>query len=78
MKFKLIAQDKEARSGIITLPHGQINTPVFMPVGTSGVVKTISPEELKSINSSIDSNGLLHLLSTYQLYKINKNTKSLR
>ena len=38
----------------------------------------ILSEELKSINSSIDSNGLLQLISTYQLYKINKNTKSLR
>lgn len=43
-------------------------------------VKTnmILNKELKSIKSSIDSNGLLHLISTYQLYKINKNTKSLR
>ena len=38
----------------------------------------ILSEELKSINSSIDSNGLLQLISTYQLYKINKNTKNLR
>ena len=43
-------------------------------------VKTnmILNKELKSIKSSIDGNGLLHLISTYQLYKINKNTKSLR
>ena len=61
MKFKLIAQDKEARSGIITLPHGQINTPVFMPVGTYGVVKTISPEELKSINTEIILGNTFHL-----------------
>jgi hypothetical protein len=38
----------------------------------------ILSEELKSINSSIDSNGLLQLISTYQLYKINKNTKNLK
>ena len=61
MKFKLIAQDKEARSGIITLPHGQINTPVFMPVGTYGVVKTISPEELKNINTEIILGNTFHL-----------------
>lgn len=43
-------------------------------------VKTnmILNKELKNIKSSIDGNGLLHLISTYQLYKINKNTKSLR
>ena len=61
MKFKLITQDKEARSGLITLPHGQINTPVFMPVGTYGVVKTISPEELKNINTDIILGNTFHL-----------------
>ena len=61
MKFKLIAQDKQARSGLINLPHGQISTPVFMPVGTYGAVKTISPEELKSINTEIILGNTFHL-----------------
>ena len=61
MKFTLIAQDKQARSGLINLPHGQISTPVFMPVGTYGAVKTISPEELKSINTEIILGNTFHL-----------------
>ena len=47
MKFKLTSQDGNARSGLLKLSNGEVSTPVFMPVGTYGAVKTISPYELK-------------------------------
>ena len=50
MKFKLISQDGNARSGLLQLSHGKVKTPVFMPVGTYGAVKSISPYELESID----------------------------
>ena len=50
MKFKLISQDGNARSGLLTLSHGEVSTPVFMPVGTYGAVKSISPDELNEID----------------------------
>jgi len=40
------AQAGNARRGVLTLPHGEVRTPAFMPVGTAGVVKGISPQEL--------------------------------
>ena len=49
MKFKLISQDGNARSGLLKLSHGKVNTPVFMPVGTYGAVKSISPHELEEM-----------------------------
>ena len=50
MEFKLIAQDGEARLGKIKAKHGVIHTPVFMPVGTYGAVKSLSPDDLEKIN----------------------------
>jgi len=41
LKFNIEAQDGEARAGILTTRRGQIETPVFMPVGTAGTVKGI-------------------------------------
>jgi queuine tRNA-ribosyltransferase len=63
-KFEIIKEDKEtgARAGKIYTPHGVVETPVFIPVGTQGTVKTMSPEELEGI-------GIQILLSnTYHLY----------
>ena len=51
-----------ARSGVIETAHGRIHTPVFMPVGTLGSVKSVSPEELK------DSGAQVILGNTYHLY----------
>ncbi|HZN00676.1 MAG TPA: tRNA-guanine transglycosylase, partial [Pyrinomonadaceae bacterium] len=48
LKFNIEAQDGEARAGILTTRRGQIETPVFMPVGTAGTVKGIRFEELES------------------------------
>jgi queuine tRNA-ribosyltransferase len=38
------SSDTQARAGLLTTPHGTINTPIFMPVGTAGTVKAIIPE----------------------------------
>ncbi len=63
MNFSLKATDSKssARSGIIDTDHGLIKTPVFMPVGTIGAVKTFSPEELKTIGSQIILGNTYHL-----------------
>ncbi len=63
-KFEITSNDKttEARTGILNTPHGQIETPVFMPVGTKATVKTLSPEEIKATKSQII------LANTYHLY----------
>ena len=45
-KFELISKDKDARLGKLTTAHGEINTPIFMPVGTAGSVKGIHQHEL--------------------------------
>lgn len=61
MEFKLIAQDGEARLGTIKTKHGEIQTPVFMPVGTYGAVKSLSPDDLKKINFEIILGNTYHL-----------------
>ena len=63
MKFKISKKDKDcsARLGIITTDHGRINTPAFMPVGTLGAVKTISPKELITLNTEIVLGNTYHL-----------------
>src|SRR5215469_16806504 len=50
MSFQLLKADtsSRARRGRLTTRHGSVETPVFMPVGTQGSVKTMSPEELKN------------------------------
>jgi queuine tRNA-ribosyltransferase len=59
--FKLHETDGSARSGAIYTAHGNIETPVFMPVGTAGTVKGVSNDELKSINSQIILGNTYHL-----------------
>lgn len=61
--FTLIKKDSSsnARLGKLKTPHGDIETPVFMPVGTQGTVKTFSPDELKGIGTSIILGNAYHL-----------------
>jgi len=61
--FKLLVQDKEsnARRGRLTTAHGEIDTPAFMPVGTQGSVKGISPRELHELNAQIVLGNTYHL-----------------
>jgi len=65
MKFKIIKSDIEsqARSGIIETDHGNIQTPIFMPVGTAATVKAVHQSELKK-----DINADIILGNTYHLY----------
>lgn len=61
-RFELIATDGGARAGKIVTPHGNVPTPVFMPVGTYGAVKTVTPLELA------DAGSTMILSNTYHLY----------
>jgi queuine tRNA-ribosyltransferase len=60
-KFELIATSGAARAGIIQTDHGVIETPVFMPVGTLGSVKSLSPEELMEAGAQIILGNTYHL-----------------
>ncbi len=59
--YKIEDKDGKARAGVITTPHGEIETPVFMPVGTQATVKTMSKEELLDIGSEIILGNTYHL-----------------
>ena len=61
MKFELHRTDGLARRGTLTLAHGTVETPAFMPVGTYGAVKTMSPAELREINAHIVLGNTFHL-----------------
>jgi queuine tRNA-ribosyltransferase len=65
MKFELLGKDSQtkARAGTITTDHGVIETPIFMPVGTVGTVKSVHQRELKN-----DINPDIILGNTYHLY----------
>jgi queuine tRNA-ribosyltransferase len=62
MKFTLLHTDGAARLGRITTRHGVIDTPVFMPVGTLGSVKSLTTEQLKSLGPQIILNNTYHLM----------------
>ncbi|MGM0410365.1 MAG: tRNA guanosine(34) transglycosylase Tgt [Bacillota bacterium] len=61
--FNLIEEDNntKARHGILNTPHGKIETPIFMPVGTQATVKAMTPDELKEIGSEIILSNTYHL-----------------
>jgi len=61
--FELLAQDREskARHGRLTTAHGAIETPTFIPVGTQGSVKAVSPRELRELNAPIVLGNTYHL-----------------
>ena len=61
MKFTLLATDGHARRGRLELTHGSIETPIFMPVGTYGSVKAMSPVELEDIQAQIILGNTFHL-----------------
>lgn len=60
--FNLITKDNSARHGNIKCQHGEIQTPIFMPVGTYGTVKALAPNELKEIGASIILGNTFHLM----------------
>lgn len=59
--FKKLGQSKKARAGIITTAHGEIETPIFMPVGTRASVKTMWQEDLEEMNAQIILGNTYHL-----------------
>jgi len=62
MQFKLESRDGNARAGVLGFERGQIQTPVFMPVGTYGTVKAMTPEELIDIGVQIVLGNTYHLM----------------
>ena len=61
MEFQVTSTDGAARRGRLTLPHGVVDTPAFMPVGTYGTVKAMSPGELKALGAQIVLGNTFHL-----------------
>jgi queuine tRNA-ribosyltransferase len=61
MKFTVHATDGAARRGTLELAHGKVETPAFMPVGTYGTVKAMSPVELEAIDAQIVLGNTFHL-----------------
>src|SRR5689334_21551217 len=61
--FELLSRavESKARRGRLTTPHGVIETPVFMPVGTQGTVKAVSPAELRELKAQIILGNTYHL-----------------
>ena len=62
LKFQLVATDGTARRGEITTPHGTIQTPVFMPVGTLAAVKAITSDQLAMLGPEIILCNTYHLM----------------
>ena len=61
-KFKLISKDKSARLGKIYTAHGDIETPIFMPVGTAGTVKAIHLRDVEQAGAQIILANTYHLM----------------
>jgi queuine tRNA-ribosyltransferase len=61
MNFKILKKDGKARRGMLELAHGGVDTPAFMPVGTYGTVKAMSPEEVAALGAQIVLGNTFHL-----------------
>src|SRR5690242_12332260 len=61
MKFSVTHRDGAARRGVLELAHGRVDTPAFMPVGTYGAVKAVSPAELAALGAQIVLGNTFHL-----------------
>lgn len=61
LSFQILATSGLARRGRLTTPHGVIETPAFMPVGTLGAVKGVTPQELEDAGASVMLSNLYHL-----------------
>jgi queuine tRNA-ribosyltransferase len=62
MQFELLSNDGRARRGRLNFPRGAVETPAFMPVGTYGTVKAMTPEELEAIGAHIVLGNTFHLM----------------
>ena len=61
MRFEVLARDGMARTGRLMLPHAELETPVFMPVGTQGTVKAMSPGDLDALGFRMILGNTYHL-----------------
>jgi queuine tRNA-ribosyltransferase len=61
-EFQLLGRHGDARRGRLTLAHGVVETPAFMPVGTYGTVKAMTPEELEGLGAHIVLGNTFHLM----------------
>ncbi len=61
MQFNLLSQDGAARRGRLTFARGTVETPAFMPVGTYGTVKAMTPEDLEAVGAEIVLGNTFHL-----------------
>ncbi|MEW7978780.1 MAG: tRNA guanosine(34) transglycosylase Tgt [gamma proteobacterium symbiont of Phacoides pectinatus] len=62
MKFESLATDGPARRGRLIFQRGEVETPAFMPVGTYGTVKAMTPEELRGLGAEIILGNTFHLM----------------
>ena len=62
MKYELLATDGAARRGRMTFANGTVETPAFMPVGTYGTVKAMTPSELRQVGAEIVLGNTFHLM----------------
>src|SRR2546422_6754339 len=60
-EFTLDATSGSARAGTLTLPHGTVETPLFMPVGTQGTVRALSPNDLRAAGATMVLANTYHL-----------------
>ncbi len=61
LEIKHIDKNSKARYGILHTPHGDVEVPMFMPVGTLATVKTLSPEEIKALGAGVILSNTYHL-----------------
>ena len=61
LKFEIVATFHKARAGILTLPHGQVLTPVYMPVGTKGAMKGLLSADLERMGCKLMLSNTYHL-----------------
>ena len=62
MKFDLLNTDHQARRATLSFARGEIQTPIFMPVGTSATVKAVTPSELEEVGAQIVLGNTFHLM----------------
>jgi queuine tRNA-ribosyltransferase len=61
VSVEIEARDGEARAGVLSTPHGRVQTPTFMPVGTKGTVKGLTPGDLRSAGAGVMLGNTYHL-----------------
>ncbi len=62
MKFTVTKQNGAARCGVLEFRRGEVQTPAFMPVGTYGTVKSVTPEEVAADGAQIILGNTFHLM----------------